>query len=52
MKEDSFVNLVIWLWAKIKNSSIFKHKLSEFINLIEIISVQVLGLWKMNNASL
>ncbi len=43
MKEDFIVNLVTWLWTKISSSSIFKHKLREFIKLVEIAYVQVFG---------
>jgi len=42
LKEDFLVNLVIRLSVKISSYVILKHKLLEFIKLIEIACVQVL----------
>jgi hypothetical protein len=43
MKGDSLMNHVTQLWTKINLSSILKHKFLEFIKLIEIACVQILG---------
>lgn len=42
LKEDFLVNLVIRLSVKISSYVILKHKLLEFIKLVEIACVQVL----------
>jgi hypothetical protein len=38
-KEDNQFNLVTWLWRKMFTSSIFNHKLLEYIKLVEIVVV-------------
>jgi hypothetical protein len=41
--EDNNLNSVIQIWHKVFASTIPNHKLSEYIKLVEIVDVQVLG---------
>jgi len=43
MKDASLVNLVTWLWAKLRSFSILKHNLLEFMKVVEIACVQFFG---------
>jgi hypothetical protein len=44
--KDNELNLVIRLWHKVSSFSILNHKLSEFIKLVKIVDVQILGFFK------
>jgi len=44
--KDNELNLVIRLWHKVSSFSILNHKLSEFIKLVKIVDVQILGFVK------
>jgi len=41
--EDNDLNLVTQIWHKVFTSTIPNHKLFEYIKLVEIVDVQVLG---------
>jgi hypothetical protein len=43
MKDDFLVNLVTWLWAKLRSLSIPKQNLLKFIKVVEIACVQFFG---------
>jgi hypothetical protein len=43
MQESSNVNPVTWMWLKIQFSPLLVLKLNEYIKVVEIIMVQVLG---------
>jgi hypothetical protein len=44
MWELSYVNLVTWMWLKIKTFPILVHKLNECVKVVKITMVQILGL--------
>jgi hypothetical protein len=43
LSEENEFNPLIRIWCKIFASAIFNHKISKFIKLVEIVTLQVLG---------
>jgi hypothetical protein len=51
MWAPSYLNLIIQMWLKIQSSQLLVLKLCEYMKVVEIVMVQVLGLLRIKGPS-